>query len=82
MIDLQSKYIAAGRMITEVAKGPDKLDFVSFLIPTIIGAAILSLIITLIVKKVFELNKDDTQGFFILCTIALTVISCIGYFIA
>ena len=69
-----------GKATSEVLKDPDKMDFVGYLILTVIGAAIISLILTLIAKFVFELDKDKTESTFIIITGGITLINIILYF--
>lgn len=84
MVLLGFPWGAANRFVhgtAEVAKDPDKLDFISFLVPTVIGAALISLVVTFLIKKTFDQDKEDTEKTFLVILAGLTVLSCIGYFI-
>lgn len=74
-------WAGVAKATSEIVKDPDKMDFVGFLILSIIEAAIISLVLTLIAKFVFELDKDKTESTFICITVAVTLISVISYFI-
>lgn len=57
------------------------MDFVGFLIPAIIGAVIVSAVLTGILKYALELDKEKSQSLFALIAFGIVVISIIGYFI-
>lgn len=81
---LCSKWGALNRGLhaaNEIAKDSDKQDFIIFLIFAIIGCAVISLFATLIVKAVFELDKEDSAKAFGIIGGALLIISILGYFI-
>lgn len=71
----------AVRAANAVAQDPDKLNFLIFLVLAAIGCAVLSLFITLIVKAVFELDKEESGQAFGVSFAILMVLNIIVYFI-
>lgn len=72
---------ASAYAVSQVAKDPDKMAFVLYLILTGIGAAIISLIITGIAKFALDLDKEQSQNLFTAATVIQVIIAIIAYFV-
>ncbi len=79
------KWDTAARGVYEISKHPDEaLTVVGFLIDLFlmfIPAAIIGGIVTLILKSVFDLDKENTQKTFVLIAGVLLVIFLLVYFL-
>ncbi len=80
------KWDSAARGVYLISKNPDKaLDFVGFLIDLFlicIPVAIVAGIVSIILKSVFDMDKEDTQkAFFVIGGILLAICMLVYFFV-
>ncbi len=81
MIYLNPSLIKTAKLVSDIVSDPNELDFVEFLIPTIIVTAIIAVLATCVSKYAFELDKEKSINLFWIVAGAIIGISIIGYFI-